>query len=171
MKTFFSFWMVALSVAVLCLSCTPPASQQTMSQDTHMIGSTGLVGLWQQMQLTTDEDEETGTVLSAETPKPKFKCIMADGTYFLMEVSTREDGSVIPTILHYGTYTTEGDSLEIEHIEVYKDVPALNGQKSYVRYNMASPDLINLFYKFGVETGSPGSSEWNPEIWKRVKLN
>ena len=172
MKNIFSFWLVALFFAALYISCTAPTTEeQVASHDTHMMESTSLVGLWQQMQLSTDEDAETGMVLSAETPKPKFKCIMADGSYFLMEVSVREDGTVDPRILHYGTYTTEGDSIQIEHIEICVDVPALNGQNCTIRYNLASPDMLNLYYKLGVETGTPGSSEWNPEIWKRVKLN
>ena len=122
------------------------------------------------MQIDETIDDETGITFTSQVPRSRYKCIMADGSYYLLNVGTGDNGEVRTKILHYGTYTIEGDTLQIEHIETCSDVPALNGHDSYVRYNMPDSNTITLYYKFGVATGLPGSNEWNQEVWKRVTM-
>ena len=164
--------LVAVLVAVAAVSsCAPKESEEAVPHKFHLIESTNIIGLWQQMDVNEVLDDEGNLAFRTQVPKTKYKCIMPNGNYFLMEVVRDEATGVQDTkILHYGTYTLQCDTMQIEHIESCFDVPELNGHDSYVRYNMPDENTITLYYKFGVETNTPGSSEWNQEVWRRVEM-
>jgi len=162
-----------LGVAVMATAFTTSCCNQPQpvpAPQKSLVESTSIVGLWQQMKTNEVIDEETGMEIVQQKPRPRYKCIMADGTYYLLDVELGEDGSGRSTIIHYGTYSIEGDSLEIEHIEVCPTVPNLNGHDSHVRFNLLDANTMSLYYKFALEEGIPGSTEWTPEIWKRVTM-
>lgn len=170
MNKSFQLASLAAGLILLATSCTQPKTTEAPVQVPHIIESSNIVGLWQQIQVKDSIDEETGITMTSQTPRSRYKCIMPDGTYFLLNVQQDEHSQIATKVLHYGTYTIQGDTMQVEHIESCADVPALNGHESYVRYNMPDVNTITLYYKFGVETGSPGSSEWNQELWKRVTM-
>ena len=163
----FSMMVVAAALG----SCANQASEEKGSSKNHVMESNTLVGLWQQMDINEVLDEEGNVTFQTQVPRSKYKCIMPNGTYFLMEVEPESGAAgALTKILHYGSYTLEGDTLQIEHIESCFDVPELNGHDSYVRYNLPDDETLTLYYKFGVETSHPGSSEWNQEVWRRVLM-
>ncbi len=169
MKHLFIFAAFTLGAMILQTSCSEPVPQPSPEQK-HLVESTTIVGLWQQMKTNEVVDEETGADIVQQIPRARYKCIMADGTYFLLDAEPSEDGSEHSTIIHYGRYSIVGDSLEIEHIEVCPTVPSLNGHDSHVRYSLPDNNTMTLYYKFALEEGIPGSTEWTPEFWKRVTM-
>jgi len=170
MKQIYSLFSLSLLAAFMTSSCCGGEEPAAPTEQKHLVESTSIVGLWQQMKVTEIIDEATGEEIEQQTPRPRYKCIMADGTYYLLNVELGEDGSGRSTIIHYGSYSIVGDSLEIEHIEVCPSVPNLNGHDSHVRYSLPDNNTMSLYYKFALEEGIPGSTEWNPEIWKRVQM-
>lgn len=169
MKQIISLCTFAIVAMFLQTSCIEGPAQPTIEKK-PLVESTSIVGLWQQMKTTEIIDEETGMEIEQQMPRPRYKCIMSDGTYFLLNVELGEDGSGHSTIIHYGRYTTVGDSLEIEHVDVCPTVPGLSGHDSHVRYTLPDNNTMTLYYKFALEEGIPGSTEWTPEVWKRVKM-
>ena len=169
MKKTFLLFAAAFGAMAYFVSCNCETSAPTEAP-THLIESTGLVGIWQQMLTNDVIDEETGLTFTAQVARPRYKVIMADGTYYIMDAVTDAGGVVHSNIVHYGTYDIVGDTLQIEHIECCSFEPRLNGHDSYVRYNLPDVNTFSLYFKFGIEEEIPGSTEWTPEIWKRVQL-
>lgn len=169
MKKTFSLCVLIMTMVAMTTACYQRPEPEVVEYK-HMAESITIVGLWQQMKTTEIVDEETGQEIVQQIPRPRYKCIMADGTYYLLDVTLGEDGSGKTTIIHYGNYSLQGDSLQIEHIELCPSVPGLSGHDSHVRYSLPDASTMSLYYKFALEEGIPGSSEWTPEIWKRVSM-
>ena len=161
---------VILGAIAIISSCDCKECKTSGEKPQHVVESSGLVGIWQQMMTNEVVDEETGLVLTAQVARPRYKVIMADGTYYIMDAVTDADGVVHSNIVHYGTYDIVGDTLQVEHIECCSFEPRLNGHDSYVRYTLPDVNTFSLYFKFGIEEEIPGSTEWTPEIWKRVQL-
>lgn len=172
MKRIFILFLCALTGAGAMTSCQPQQTETKQAAETQFLAeSNSLVGLWQRMQSTEITDEETGETLTLLTPKPRFKCIMPDGTYYLLNCKVDANGNVTSAIDHYGTYELIGDTLQLEHINVCSSQPRLSGVTSHVRYSLPDVNTLTMYYNFGLEGGlEEGSNEWVPETWRRVSM-
>jgi len=175
MKHLFSFFFVALLGASLFPACKPqqePESCNKVENAQNLVESSSIVGLWQQMRSVEVTDESLDATAVLLTPRPRYKCIMADGSYYLLDVKVDADGVPSNTILHYGTYELQGDSIMLEHIVNCSTDPNLAGVTSTVRYSLTDVNTLSIYYNFGLEGGSEdGANEWMPETWKRVGMN
>lgn len=159
------------SAAVMLASCSNQESCSKCQQsDENLVESTRIVGLWQQLKNYEIIDEEIGESITVLRPVPRYKCIMEDGTYYLLNCTVNPDGLVTSFIDHYGTYELQGDSIELEHINTCSTKPELAGVTSTVRYSLPDQNTMTMYYNFGIADGSEGSSEWVPETWKRVLM-
>lgn len=168
MNKLISACLITLGTLSICASCKE--EKKPAVAPANLVESSSIVGIWQRMQPSEYVDEETGLTISTLTPRSRYKCIMSDGTYFLLDAKNDRNGELKTNIIHYGSYTLKGDTLEIEHIENCPTQPVLNGHDSFVRYELSDVNTLSLYYRFGVSDGSAGSSVWTPEIWKRVRL-
>lgn len=166
MKTYFLTLSVALCAILMSTSCCEGKKEVAPS---NLVESSNIIGLWQRMLTEEIEDEETGLTVTTLTPEPFFKCIMNDGTYVIFETVAGASEEAGTRIIHYGDYTLVGDTIEIEHVEISPTYPQLTGHDCTVRYQLSDVNTLSAYYKFvGDEDGSLVSSEWTPEIFKRV---
>jgi len=154
--------MTSLSVFSSCCeekkAATPPSS---------IIESTDLVGMWQKEAEVAVEDED-GNTYSLIQATNLYKCILPDGTFFLFRASTDSLNNNISQIELYGTYVVSADTLCTEVITCHCIDPSLTGITSDVHYNMPEKDVLNVWYNLQNSDGTSGSSEWTPEVWRRV---
>ena len=177
MKQLLSFFFAALFGAGLMSSCTPKQPAETAEDSTvgntrNLVESNSMVGLWQQVRTTEVVDEASEMAVPIMKLRPRYKCIMPDGTYYLLDVKVDSDGVATSTILHYGTYEFQDSDVMLEHIVNCSTDPNLAGITSTVRYTLVDVNTISIYYNFGLEGGSEeGANEWVPETWKRVGMN
>ena len=174
MKQFFSFLCVALLGAGLLSSCLQQpetaAKNKSVENIQNLVESNTMVGLWQQMRSVEIVDEASGETITLLKARLRYKCIMTDGTYYLLDVKVDTEGVATNTILHYGTYELQGDDVMLEHIVNCSTDPKLAGVTSTVRYTLTDVNTISLYYNFGEGGTEEGANEWVPETWKRVGL-
>lgn len=160
---------MAMAASLLASCCNQNCEKQCKSEE-NLAESKSIVGLWQQMKSVEVADEESGDVFTTLQPAPRYKCIMEDGTYYLLNLNVAADGTVTSFIDHYGTFELQGDSIELEHINTCSTNPRISGITSTVRYSMPDQNTLSMYYNFGLDEGSEGSNEWVPETWKRVLM-
>lgn len=158
--------------AVMLIACGKQEScNKCCKPDENLIESKSLAGLWQQMKNVEIVDDESGETITTLQLVPRYKCIMEDGTYYLLNCTINPDGILTSFVDHYGTYELQGDSIEIEHINTCSTNPSLAGVTSTVRYSLIDQNTLSMYYNFGIAEGSEGSNEWVPETWKRVLMD
>lgn len=160
--------LAAIAAGTFITSCGPKAASGPAPS---IIESQSLIGLWQKQREVTVEDE-SGVTLTALERTNLYKCILADGNFFLFRAET-DSLTGLPTsrIEMYGTYALEGDTVCHETITNHCSLPELTGIESEVHYKLTDPKTLSLHYNLEVPDGSAGSSVWNPELWTRVKTN
>lgn len=162
--------------AALCLwgaasltGCAPAPAESAPA--VNIIESTEWVGVWQKY-VEVDETDEDGNTLSSLQPTNLFKIILADGNYFLFRATPNGmERSVDSRIEVYGTYTLTEEGKAVEVIVTNCAKPELSGVTSDVNYSMPDKDHMNVYYNLRGSDGTPGSSEYVPELWQRVPTN
>lgn len=166
MKASFLKLSAALFAALFCVSCGE--SKNDNAPKSNLVESSNLIGLWQRLQSVEVVDEETGLEVTTLVPENFYKLIMNDGTYVIYESIADAEGTPNTRIIHYGDFTLVGDTIEIEHVEISPTYPQLTGHDCTVRYQLSDVNTLSAFYKFNEDDGSLVSTEWSPEVFKRV---
>lgn len=169
MKNTITFSVFALMAGVTSLNLFSSCCEEKKIEtpQSSIIESTDLIGIWQKEAEVVTEDEE-GNEFSLIQTTNLYKCILADGSFFLFRAYTDSLNNNISQVELYGTYTLSADTLCSEFILCHCTNPSLTGIASDLHYNMPEKDVLNVWYNLKNSDGTSGSNEWTPEVWRRV---